>query len=289
MARILVIEDDQSMNDILVATLTDDDHDVRSAFTGGDGVELCKIVPFDLVITDVRLPGMDGVEAISRIRTVQPGPKMIVITGYASADTPVRSIRLKVDDYLFKPFSLQYFLGSVNRVLDQDQKKNRKRDLVTRLFSALGRTGQKARDRKLEKLVEARQEAYRMLYVGVRSEYLNFKASRSVYSGLEGQEAAFRGLVNMEEPPEEAVQEMTTIFNNMLDRLAMPIPGETVPGQQSELTDEEFETLYNAMKSSGIGLDDLMHAPLLRKTPDERFETLPELLELKRQLWPSPV
>lgn len=286
MARILVIEDDPSMNSILVSTLSDEDHDVSSALTGDEGVEMCRTMPFDLVITDVRLPGIDGVEAISLIRSVQAGPKVIVITGYASADTPVRSIRLKVDDYLYKPFSLQYFLGTVNRVLDQERKKKKKRALVSRLFSILGGSGEKARDRKLEELVEARQEAYRMLYLGLRSEYLNATACRNLYCGLERQEAAFRRLTNAEEPTDEAIQDMTAAYNTMLDRLAIPLPGETVP--TSELTADEFQTLYEATKSSAIGLDDLMHAPLLRNTPDERFETLPELLALKRQLWPSP-
>ena len=286
MARILVIEDDKSMNDILVETLNDDGHDVRSAFAGVDGVELCKVLPFDLVITDVRLPGMDGVEAISLIRGVQPRLHFIVITGYASADTPVRSIRLKVDDYLFKPFSLVYFLASVNRVLDQDRKK-KKTALVARLTSLLGRPARKARDRKLEQLVEVRQDAYRGLYVGVRSGHLNRPAARGLYSNLEGLEETFRGLLNTEEPSESAVGEATEQFQDLVSSIAAIESSASEPDDPVEISDDEFEGLYSAMKRAEIGVDDLMYAPLLRETPDERFETLPELLELKRQLWPS--
>ena len=119
MANILVVEDDTSMNQILVETLEDQDHTVRSAADGKEAVSLAHREEFDLAISDVRLPGRDGVETLTELKKVQKNLKCIIITGYASADTPVRAIRLQVDDYLFKPFSLSYFLDTVNRVLAQ--------------------------------------------------------------------------------------------------------------------------------------------------------------------------
>ena len=79
MARILVVEDDKSMNDILVGCLTDDNHEVSSAFSGPEAIELSKLNTYDLLITDVRLPGIDGVETIDRVKRLQPHIKCIII------------------------------------------------------------------------------------------------------------------------------------------------------------------------------------------------------------------
>ena len=67
-----MVEDDKSMNDILVGCLTDDNHEVSSAFSGPEAIELSKLNTYDLLITDVRLPGIDGVETIDRVKRLQP-------------------------------------------------------------------------------------------------------------------------------------------------------------------------------------------------------------------------
>ena len=85
MANILVVEDDTSMNQVLAETLMDEGHEVKTAPTGDIALKLADHNKFDLAISDVRLPGMDGVEVLKRMKQMQPGLKAIVITGYASA------------------------------------------------------------------------------------------------------------------------------------------------------------------------------------------------------------
>ena len=286
MAKILVVEDDVNMNEILVSTLTDMDDEVLSAFDGEQAVELCRENHFDLVLTDVRLPGADGVETLGNIRKILPKVKCIVITGYASEDTPVRAIRLNVDDYLFKPFSLKYFHKSVRRVLRSDKERKSSWALFQKVFSILG----PSKDRELEKLVLQRQEAFRALFVGARSNFLSVKAACEIYIKLEMLEERFRPLLNSKTPDSPKMRELRIMFTDLHSRI-----GEFESGAGQEAPNEglvpleQFRTLYEAMKDSEIGLDDLQYAPLLRTAPDERFETLPEMLVLKRKLWPDLV
>lgn len=284
MARVLVVEDDPSMKNILVDTLEDEGHDVKSAGDGKLATSLTRNNTFDLVISDVRLPGMDGVEVLTELRNIQPGVKCIVITGYASEDTPARAIRLGVDDYLFKPFSLTYFLKIVDRVLQSEQEREQKSSLLRKLFSFLEKSDKEA----LRELVAEREEAYRGLYLGARSGYLSKAASHEVYSKLEDLETWFRAILNKDKndlPEIHAVRDKYTELGNRIAELELSnISADVSDG----VPKEQFDALFEAVKSSHIGLDDLQYAPLLRNTPDERFEAHAKLLDLKHHIWPNP-
>lgn len=289
MARIIVVEDDKSMNDILVETLHDDGHQVTTAFSGPEAIEACKSQQYDLLITDVRLPGIDGVETIERIKRVHPEIKCIVITGYASEDTPVRAIRLNVSDYLFKPFSLAYFLNSVTKVLHQEKDARSKKDLFTELFSRFGLAIGDDDDVLLEGLVEDRQEAFRGLYVGIRSVYLDEDAARDIYAGLESLESEFRKQMNTASPEPVITKRMQGEYRDVIEHLSLLKVGASEERAKFSQTMERstFRPLFKAVKSGEVSFGDLLYAPLLRKTPDARFEALTELLELKRRLWPE--
>lgn len=289
MARVLVVEDDSSMNEILVSTLTDDDHEVVSVFTGQEGIDWCKSLNFDLVLTDVRLPGIDGVETLEQIKKLQPKVRCIVITGYASEDTPVRAIRLNIDDYLFKPFSLKYFLNSVNRVLSQEEERKSKRALFSKLFARFGLSMGNDKDSTLEALVKERQEAFRGLYVGTRSDYLKRNDAAAIYARLESMENKFRKLMNSSKLEPNLITDVKESYKEIHEHLALfELGAEDVDSTGGpSIAMEDFNPLYTAIKDSEISFDDLLYAPLLRKTPDARFETLHELLELKRRLWPG--
>ena len=285
MACILIVEDDESMNKILVETLEDEEHQVTAAFNGQEALELAKRTAFDLIITDVRLPGMDGIEVVEALKKTESGPslKSIIITGYASADTPVRAMRMQVDDYLFKPFSLDYFLGSVNRAIYLESERETKFSLVQKLASFFSRST----DSQLEDVVEERQEAFRGLYLGVRSGYLNPRGAAEIYNRLEYLEVIFRDLLNHTEADVTRTKELLEFYRQLSDRIAKLELGADAQVGEELVPPEQMAALYEAIKSSQIGLDDLQYAPLLRKTPDNRFETLQELLQVKHRLWPA--
>lgn len=292
MVRVLVVEDDEQMNDILDTTLQSQGYVVSTAFNGQQAIDRCREETFDLIITDVRLPGMDGVEMLDKIRKIQPRLKSIVITGYASEDTPVRAIRCQVSDYLFKPFSLQYFLGAVNRTVHGESERTSKRELFSRLFQKFGLSMARSKDQALERVVGERQEAFRFLFVGTRSGYLSQHKACELYSKLEQLETRFRRLLNEESPDATLVEEMARAYFDIQMYDTSPLRDELSGGRAEQapkantIAEAQFQPLYEAIKQSEISFEELQYAPLLRITPDARFETMKELIDLKRKLWP---
>ena len=128
--KILVIEDDKIFCKTIVSLLRKEGCDVESAFDGKRAVALAKSEVFDLIVSDVRLPGeKDGIETVEEIKSFNPGIKVFVMimTGYADPDAPKRAEAAGVDDYIYKPFSMDTFLTSVKQYLliiglDREQK-----------------------------------------------------------------------------------------------------------------------------------------------------------------------
>lgn len=115
---ILVVEDDQLMLAALEILLEDEGYDVTTASSGLDAIELARHKQFDLVISDVQMAEMDGIETLSNVKQQQPSTRSIVITGYASPDVPIQAIKMGVDDYILKPFDDRQFIASVKRCLE---------------------------------------------------------------------------------------------------------------------------------------------------------------------------
>ncbi len=288
MAKVMVIEDDPDLNEILAGVLQSRSLEVTSAFLGEAALEIFEESDdFDLVISDVLLPGMDGVETLGKLKALKPDIKCIIITGYTTQETPVRAIRLNVDDYLFKPFSTSYLMKVVNRVLEAPSANEKNQERFGELFSKYGLSVGGIRDVTLNSLIERREAAFRGLYVGVRSAYLNEAAAIRVYAALEDFEGKFRTVLHKpNSSPFEAadVEQLYVVIINQLETLKDGVQGHRPP--DLGITDEQFRPLFTAMKDGTLGLQDLLYAPLLRKTPDSRFETLRDLLDLKKQLWP---
>lgn len=124
MSRILVIEDDAELLGVLTALLGSEGHDVVGVPSGEQALVAAAASSFDLVIADVRMEGMSGLDAIEKVKEEDTGIKSLVITGYASEEDSIRAISLGVEAYLKKPFSLDDLLDAVGRAL-QDLESER--------------------------------------------------------------------------------------------------------------------------------------------------------------------
>ncbi len=114
--RILVVEDEASLRDGIVDLLTGDGHDVHAVGDGVAGVEAGLRDPFDLVVLDLMLPRLDGMEVCRRLRAARPGTPILMLTARGSEDDKVRGLMEGADDYVTKPFSARELLARV-RVL----------------------------------------------------------------------------------------------------------------------------------------------------------------------------
>ncbi|MBM3463516.1 MAG: response regulator [Armatimonadetes bacterium] len=98
--------------------LEDESYKVATASSGMEAIERAREHTFDLIVSDVRMAGMDGIQTLTSLREFNSSTRAIMITGYASPDIPVRAIKLGVDDYLIKPFDDREFLKSVRRSME---------------------------------------------------------------------------------------------------------------------------------------------------------------------------
>jgi len=117
---ILIVEDDELFLNTLVNLLQREGYQVKTAHNGEEAIELAKDKSFDLIVADIRLPGvMDGIDTVKKVKEIRSNAKTMVIfiTGYADSKAPVRAIQVGIDDYIYKPFELEYFLHSVRRNL----------------------------------------------------------------------------------------------------------------------------------------------------------------------------
>lgn len=118
--RILLIDDDQLVLQTLAALLSSRGYTVEKARNGFEALDKIQSLEFHLVISDIRMPGMDGIELIQKIREInqernQKSIPEILITGYADENVYLRALKLKVTEYLYKPFDMDQFLQTVEK------------------------------------------------------------------------------------------------------------------------------------------------------------------------------
>ncbi|MEY8848500.1 sigma-54-dependent transcriptional regulator [Psychroserpens sp. XS_ASV72] len=120
MSKILVIEDEAAIRRVLVKILTEesDSYQVEEAEDGLVGIEKIKKDDYDLVLCDIKMPKMDGVEVLEAVKKIKPEVPMVMISGHGDLDTAVNTMRLGAFDYISKPPDLNRLLNTVRIALD---------------------------------------------------------------------------------------------------------------------------------------------------------------------------
>ncbi len=117
--QVLLMEDESSVAEGLKMVLNEEGFEVDLAMTGQSALDTWSQKGFDLLVADLRLPDMDGMEVIKRVKEERPQTPVIVITGYASVPSAVEAMKRGVDDYLPKPFTDEEFMARVDKVLKE--------------------------------------------------------------------------------------------------------------------------------------------------------------------------
>ncbi len=125
--KILLIDDDLLVSKSLARLLEKNGYEVGTAHNAPDGIALAAVTNFDLIISDIRMPGQNGIVAVQKIKEIYEKKNIyagfLLISGYAEEDTPEHAIRLGINKFLFKPFSNEIFLKSVTEELDLIEKE----------------------------------------------------------------------------------------------------------------------------------------------------------------------
>ena len=123
MSKILVIEDEAAIRRVLVKILSEesDSYQVEEAEDGLIGVEKVKNDDYDLILCDIKMPKMDGVEVLEAIKKIKPEIPVVMISGHGDLDTAVNTMRLGAFDYISKPPDLNRLLNTVRNALDKKE------------------------------------------------------------------------------------------------------------------------------------------------------------------------
>lgn len=121
MSSILVIDDKDSMRKMVAQTLTEEGYNVETAETGPEGIEKARLKPFDLVITDLKMPDMDGLAVLSALKEINTETAVLVMTAYGTIETAVEAMKNGAVDFLTKPFDTQHMLVLVDKALQSQR------------------------------------------------------------------------------------------------------------------------------------------------------------------------
>lgn len=117
--RVLVADDEASIRDLLAKTLALAEYDVDLVPDGRSAVERLRIMPYDLLITDLRMPGVDGLAVIREARRLRADIPVIIITGYSTEASAIEAVNLGVSGYLTKPFRVPRVLAAAAKALGE--------------------------------------------------------------------------------------------------------------------------------------------------------------------------
>jgi excisionase family DNA binding protein len=118
-ARVLVVDDEAAIRDLLSKTLALAEYDVDLAPDGRTALERLRIIPYDLLITDLKMPGIDGLAVIREARRLKADIPVIIITGFSTEASAIEAVNLGVSGYLTKPFRVPRVLAAAAKALGE--------------------------------------------------------------------------------------------------------------------------------------------------------------------------
>jgi DNA-binding NtrC family response regulator len=121
--RILVVDDELFVRELLLEFLSTQGYEVSLADSGEKAVELMQTQPADVVLVDLKMPGIDGIETLKQIKKIAPDVLAIIMTGYPTIESSIEALRRGAYDYVIKPFKLNDLKSSIEKALQEHKLK----------------------------------------------------------------------------------------------------------------------------------------------------------------------
>lgn len=153
-ASILIVDDEVSILNSLSSILEDEGYDVSVAKSGVEALKLCATSPPELMMLDIWMPEMDGLETLRRLRELVPNTQVMMMSGHGSIETAVKAIKLGAYDYIEKPLSLENVTLRVKHALDQHRLEQENRTLRTKVERKFELIGHSPAMQQLKHLIE---------------------------------------------------------------------------------------------------------------------------------------
>ncbi len=167
--RILIVDDEESLREMLKEFLEGEGMLVELAQNGREALEKLHSLSFDLVLLDLRMPGVSGVEVLQEIKKEEPELPVVVITAYGSVDNAVETLKMGAFDFITKPFKLEELLNTISRALEVERLKREKQYLLEEMqdkFCFEGVVGQSPRMKEVMRVASlvAKTDATVLIY-----------------------------------------------------------------------------------------------------------------------------
>jgi len=131
-ARILIVDDDENIRKVLTTILEEEGYDVESVDTAKKAIERTKRKFYNLALIDIRLPDMEGIELLTRMKDATPRMRKIIITGYPTLQNAIEAVNRGADAYILKPFYMEKVLATITEQLrKQEEEKKYSQEKVT--------------------------------------------------------------------------------------------------------------------------------------------------------------
>ena len=121
MSNLLIVDDEQSYRQLLSLVFEGDGHTIRTAMNGRQALELLEVEPADIIISDVRMPDMNGIELLRNARELYPDIGMVLMTAFASVEDAREAFKLGADDFIQKPFDVEELKVIVKKTLEKQE------------------------------------------------------------------------------------------------------------------------------------------------------------------------
>lgn len=154
MARILVIDDEKSIRSTLKEVLEYENHSVALAADGPEGLELLDKEHFDVVLCDIKMPQMDGIEVLEKIMAGNYDTQVIMISGHGTIDTAVEAIKKGAFDFISKPLDLNRLMITIRNALDKKHLIAETRTLKRKIDKAYEMVGESEAMQKIRELID---------------------------------------------------------------------------------------------------------------------------------------
>lgn len=124
-ARILIVDDDENIRKILTAILEDEGYIVDAAETAKAAIEMTKKEVYNLALIDIRLPDMEGIELLTKIRSTTPKMRKIIVTGFPTMHNAIEAVNRSADGYILKPFNVEKVLRLIQEQLKKQEEERK--------------------------------------------------------------------------------------------------------------------------------------------------------------------
>lgn len=124
-SRILIIDDDENIRKVLKTILEDEGYIIDTAETAKIGIEKSQKGFYNLALIDVRLPDMEGIELLSKLRDTKPKMRKIIVTGYPTLQNAVAAVNKGADAYVMKPFDVEKILQTIKEQLQKQAEEKK--------------------------------------------------------------------------------------------------------------------------------------------------------------------